>query len=115
MNLWSIAAIILGGGFILLAHWWFVLNTKYEHYDTMGASINFDQPFAVGALMISIGVGLGGWLQWYFCILLFIVLEVISLPYKWKILDPIVGCFRKPNPINNNSEQAGGGNALPVR
>ncbi len=50
MNLWAYATIILGGAFVVLAHWWFVLNTRYEYYDEMGASINFDQPFAIGTL-----------------------------------------------------------------
>jgi len=113
MNLWSILIITLGSGFMLLAHWWFVMNTRFQHYDTMGASISFDQPFAIGAILISIGIGLAGWLPWYFCILLFVALEAISLPYKWKLLDPIAGRFRKPNPTKNNSEQAGRGNALP--
>jgi len=107
MNLWAITIFILGGGFILLAHYWFVMNTRFEHYDTMGASISFDQPFAIGSLLISAAVGIAGWIPWYFCILLFVVLEAISLPYKWKLLDPIVGRYRRLNPRNNKSEQAG--------
>ena len=43
----------------------------------------------------------------------FFVIEAVSLPYKWKFLDPMIGRFRKPNPNNVNSEQDGALNEDP--
>ncbi len=77
----------------------------------MGASINFDQPFAIGAVFLSIGIGLQGCLAWYFCILAFIVLELVSIFYKWWILDKIMSYFRIQNPNKRDAEPGAAANA----
>ena len=74
---------------ITLAHYYFIQNIKEENYDVMGASISFDQPFAIGNLLTSIALGILGLLPWYWCICVFIGIEIISLPYKWKLLEPL--------------------------
>ena len=74
------------------------MNTRYEHYDEMGASITFDQPFFIGALCISIGLAIGGFLDWYWCIAVLIAAEILSWLYKWFILDKVMILFRRPNP-----------------
>jgi hypothetical protein len=91
------ALMLLGGSFIGIAHYWFLLNTRGENHDQMGASISFDQMFFVGALLIAIGIGLAGLLAWYWCIILFFGLEGFSLLYKWLFLDKVMELFRRPN------------------
>ena len=89
MNFVGYIFVGIGLFFIALAHYYFIHNTKEENYDVMGASINFDQPFAIGNLLISIALGMLGLLPWYLCICAFIGIEIISLPYKWKLLEPL--------------------------
>ncbi len=98
MNALAIAVIAVGCGFIILAHYWFIMNTRYENHDQMGASINFDQPFFIGAVLVSIGIGFAGILLWYWCIALAIGLVIAASFYKWLILDKIMQIFRRPNP-----------------
>ncbi len=86
------------------------MNTRYVNHDEMGASINFDQPFAIGVIFLLIGIGIQGWLAWYFCILAFVILELVSTLYKWWILDKIMNLFRKPNPTKRKTEQGAAAN-----
>lgn len=109
MNTLGIALMIIGGGFIILAHYWFVMNTRFENHDQMGASINFDQPFFFGAVLISTGVGFLGLLAWYWCIALAFGLIIAASLYKWWILDKIMQMFRRPNPKRiQESNRVGG-------
>ena len=93
----AITLLLLGVILIILAHYWFIVNTKEEHYDCMGASINFDQPFGLGSIFLSIGLCLSGLLEWYWCILLCIGLIIFGTFYKWLILDKIIEPFRAHN------------------
>lgn len=110
MNILAAFILFLGAGFIGLAHFWFIMNTRYKCHDMMGASINFDQPFAVGALLVSIGFGLQDWLAWCSCIMAFLALEIFSLPYKWYVLDRIMDHFRLPNPTKTSIKLSRTGN-----
>ena len=104
MNTAGIILMILGGGLMCLAHYWFIMNTRYQNHDTMGASINFDQPFFIGALLISLGTGLSGILPWYWCTAFFLGIGVLSMPYKWHVLDKAIEPFRRPNPNRMNEK-----------
>ncbi len=101
-----IAIILLLSGvlFIILAHCWFIVNTKEEHYDSMGAAINFDQPFSLGSILLSIGLFLAGLLQWYWCVLLCISLIIFGNFYKWLILDKIIELFRVHNSTKKSKQ-----------
>ena len=90
-----LAYILIATGvvFIFLAHYHFIQNAKEETYDAMGASINFDQPLAIGNLLICVALGLIGLIPWYLGICVFLAAEAISLPYKWSLLEPLAKKF----------------------
>jgi hypothetical protein len=98
MDIFTMVLMVAGAGFIGLAHYWFIMNTRYENHDAMGASVSFDQPFFIGAVLVAVAIGLRGILAWSWCIALFFGMLAAGLPYKWFVLDKIVGLFRRPNP-----------------
>ena len=101
MTLFSFILMSLGVGFVAQAHYFFIANTRYTNQDLMGASFNFDLPFAFGAICICVAIGVAGWLWWPFCILLFVALVLLGPLYKWMILYPLLGPFRIPSPPND--------------
>ena len=97
MNILAIILFLISAIFFIIAHYWFVLNTRYVNHDKMGASINFDIPFGLSNLFFWIALTVSGFSKWYISIICFILMVPISLVYKWYILDKLLEPFRKRN------------------
>jgi hypothetical protein len=87
---------VLADLFFLQANYFFIVNTRHEHHNGMGASISFDQPFAISNILFQVGICLLGYYPWYAALASFVILQMLSLVYKWKILDKVLDPFRIP-------------------
>jgi len=95
MAITIIVLFITSFGFMIYAHYNFVTSTRFVNYDRMAGSISFDRPYVLSILLLCVGLALKGIIIWYFSILLFIVLVMLGMIYKWKLLDRWVRPYRQ--------------------
>lgn len=98
MNTVFVILEMVGVYYIVLAHYHFIENTRYDQHDAMGAAASFNQSFSLGTILLTLGIGVSGVMKWPYCVGLFIGLNILSLPYRWFVLDKIMASFRKPSP-----------------
>jgi phosphatidylserine synthase len=91
----TIVLFVISLGLMIYAHYNFISNTKFVNYDRMGASISFDRPFVLSILLLCTGLTLIKVIVWYYSIILFIILVVSGMIYKWKLLDKWVRPYRQ--------------------